>query len=128
MIKEEKILRNKFGSENHFTVPDGYFDNFAEQLERQLPEQEPRVVTVSLWSRLPLRKVAAAVGAVACLALGALYVVQRTAHNAPKVAHAEAPKHTEETSGTTDYASYDAMLDYTMTDNQEIYASLLAEN
>lgn len=128
MIKEEKILRNKWGKENHFTVPDGYFDSFAEQMERQLPEQEPCVVTVSLWSRLPLRKMAAAVAAVACLASGALYVVQRTAHSAPKVAHAEAPKTTEEVPGSADCSSYDAMFDYTMTDNQEIYASLLAEN
>ena len=128
MIKEEKILRNKWGRENHFTVPDGYFDSFAEQMERQLPELEPRVVTVSMWRRLPLRKMAAAVAAVACLASGTVYVVQRTAHSAPKVAHAEPQNTTEEVPGSADYSSYDAMFDYTMTDNQEIYASLLAEN
>ena len=32
MLKEEKILKDKLGTANHFTVPEGYFDSFAEKL------------------------------------------------------------------------------------------------
>ena len=32
MLKEEKILKDKFGTANHFTVPEGYFESFAEKL------------------------------------------------------------------------------------------------
>ena len=128
MMKEEQILKERFGTENHFSVPDNYFDTFADRLMQQLPEQEVPVVRISLWQRLPLRKIAAVVGAVVCMATGTLYVVQRTSH-APHVqvaAHVENHEEPEETANSTEYGTIDEMLDYTMTDNQEIYASLMA--
>ena len=42
MLKEEKILKDKFGTANHFTVPEGYFDSFAEKLMESLPAQNLR--------------------------------------------------------------------------------------
>lgn len=130
MIKEEQILKEKFGAENHFTVPDGYFDTFADRLMQQLPEQQVPVVRISLWQRLPLRKIAAAVAGVACMATGTLYVVQRTASHAPhaQVAHVESHEEGDEAVASTEYGTIDEMFDYTMTDNQEIYASLMAGN
>lgn len=129
MMKEEQILRERFGVENHFTVPDGYFDTFADQLMQQLPEREVPLVRLSPWRRLPLRRIAAAAAVVACMAMGALYVTQRpsgTAHE--QVAKTENHEAADETVGTTEYGTIDEMLDYTMTDNQEIYASLMAGN
>lgn len=129
MIKEEQKLINKFGTENHFTVPEGYFDTFADQLMQQLPEQQARVVRISLWHRLPLRKIAAVIGVVACMATGTLYVMQHTSHaGVEQVAHAESSENIEHSSTSGDYGTFDEMVDYTMTDNQDIYASLLAEN
>lgn len=126
-MKEEQILKERFGTENHFSVPDNYFDTFADRLMQQLPEQEVPVVRISLWQRLPLRKIAAVVGAVVCMATGTLYVVQRTSH-APHVlvTHVENHEEPEEAANFTEYGTIDEMLDYTMTDNQEIYASLMA--
>lgn len=37
--RREKI-NDIFGKENHFKVPEGYFDNFAEQMMAKIPEQE----------------------------------------------------------------------------------------
>lgn len=129
MMKEEQILRERFGAENHFTVPDGYFDTFADQLMQQLPEHEVPLVRLSLWHRLPLRRIAAAAAVVACMAMGALYVAQRPSDAAhEQVAKTESHEAADETIGTTEYGTIDEMLDYTMTDNQEIYASLMAGN
>ena len=40
MINEEKKINDIFGKENHFKVPEGYFDNFAEQMMARIPMQE----------------------------------------------------------------------------------------
>ncbi len=131
MIKEEQILKERFGTENHFSVPDNYFDTFADRLMQQLPEQEVPVVRISLWHRLPLRKIAAVVGVVACMATGTLYIAERTASShAPhaQVAHVENHEEGDEAATSTEYGTIDEMFDYTMTDNQEIYASLMAGN
>ncbi len=126
MIKEEQILKERFGTENHFTVPDNYFDTFADRLMMQLPEQETPVVRLSLWHRLPLRKIAAAVAVVTAMATGTLYVVQRTSHTPHvQVVHVE-KSHEDVEDASSEYGTIDEMFDYTMTDNQEIYASLMA--
>lgn len=73
MLKEEKILKDKFGTANHFTVPEGYFDSFAEKLMESLPAPEPQVIEMraaSWWSRLPLRKIAVAASVVAVVGFG----------------------------------------------------------
>ena len=66
MKKEEKILIDKFGKANHFSVPEGYFESFTDQMMDLLPESEARVIEMrpaTWWNRLPIKKVAAAVGA-----------------------------------------------------------------
>ena len=40
MKKEETDLLKRCGTENPFTVPEGYFANFTEQLMDKLPERE----------------------------------------------------------------------------------------
>ena len=44
MKKEEKILIDKFGKANHFSVPEGYFESFTDQMMDLLPESEARVI------------------------------------------------------------------------------------
>ena len=48
MNNEDKYLADKFGRENHFHVPDGYFDHFSSRLMERLAEQttEGDVITV----------------------------------------------------------------------------------
>ena len=82
MLKEEKILKDKFGTANHFTVPEGYFDSFAEKLMESLPAPEPQVIEMqaaSWWSRLPLRKIAVAASVVAVVGFGSLFFTHQQA-------------------------------------------------
>ena len=88
MMNEEKKINDIFGKENHFKVPEGYFDNFAEQMMAKIPMQEfdspeetdkdcqenkAKFVHLSLWRRLPLRKIAAVLAVTAMLGGGVLY-------------------------------------------------------
>ena len=51
-MNEEKYIEEQVGRRNPFTVPEGYFDTFADQLMASLPERQPR--TKYVWLR-PLR-------------------------------------------------------------------------
>ena len=143
MMNEEKKINDIFGKENHFKVPEGYFDNFAEQMMAKIPVQEiesPEVtdknrqenkakfVHLSLWRRLPLRKIAAVLAVTAMLGGGVLYQLQQSEKKHHAMAHNEAPA--TESSHVTDGddAAFEQMADYTMMDNETIYASLIAEN
>ena len=60
MKKEEKILIDKFGKANHFSVPEGYFESFTDQMMDLLQESEARVIEMrpaTWWNRLPIKKV-----------------------------------------------------------------------
>ena len=65
-MNEEKYIEEQVGRRNPFTVPEGYFDTFADQLMASLPERQPR--TKYVWLR-PLRYAAAVV---CVLAMGAM--------------------------------------------------------
>ena len=104
MTREENILKERFGKENPFKVPDGYFDHLTERIMENLPEQEVRVIDIrsrqTLWQKLPLRK-------------------------SKVVAHA---KQHEQKAVSSEDAAFNEMADYAMIDNETIYASLIAEN
>jgi len=54
MKEEDEILR-KCGNGNPFTVPEGYFDHFRENVMQQLPEKEARTFKkqhITVWSRV----------------------------------------------------------------------------
>ncbi len=53
MEKEDRILR-KVGTKNPFTVPEGYFENFTQDLMSKLPEKEALlpVSEPTLWQRV----------------------------------------------------------------------------
>lgn len=127
-MREEKILKDKFGKVNTFTVPDGYFDSFAERLMENLPETESHVIHMqaqSWWQKMPLRKMAAVVGGVVVLSCGALGF--SLAHQGDHESYAASVHHTE-VSGNSSEGTFEQMADYTMMDNETIYASLVAEN
>ena len=130
-MKEEKILKEKFGKANPFTVPEGYFDSFADKLMGQLPEPEARIIEMhaeSWWHKMPLRKIAAAAAVVAVVGGGAFFAIHsETGNHAPMASNMH--QHSEKGESTSSsYGSFDEMADYTMMDNQDIYASLVAEN
>lgn len=53
MKKEETDLLKRCGTENPFTVPEGYFERFTEQLMEKLPEREAQPAPkLTLWTRV----------------------------------------------------------------------------
>lgn len=128
MTREENILKERFGKENPFKVPDGYFDHLTEKIMENLPEQEIRVIDIrsrqTLWQKLPLRKIAAAVAVVALLGGGSFWALQHEG-DSKMVAHA---KQHEQKAVSSEDAAFNEMADYAMIDNETIYASLIAEN
>ena len=128
MTREENILKERFGKENPFKVPDGYFDHLTERIMENLPEQEIRVIDIrsrqTLWQKLPLRKIAAAVAVVALLGGGSFWALQHEG-NSKVVAHV---KQHEQKAVASEEAAFNEMADYAMIDNETIYASLMTEN
>ena len=52
-MKEDMNLKNKFGTENHFTVPEDYFKNLVPNIMEQLPEvEENPAPPIRLWDRV----------------------------------------------------------------------------
>lgn len=128
MTREENILKERFGKENPFKVPDGYFDHLTERIMENLPEQEIRVIDIrsrqTLWQKLPLRKIAAAVGIIALLGGGSFWALQHDGDN-KIVGHV---KKSEQKAVASEEAAFNEMADYAMIDNETIYASLMTEN
>ena len=53
MKRNDLELQKKYGKKNPFTVPEGYFDHFAEELMNQLPEKETTPLPqIKLWDRV----------------------------------------------------------------------------
>lgn len=52
-MKEDMNLKQKFGTENHFTVPENYFKNLVPTIMEQLPEVEKKQLPpVRLWDKV----------------------------------------------------------------------------
>nr|WP_293466158.1 hypothetical protein [Prevotella sp.] len=143
MMNEEKKINDIFGKENHFKVPEGYFDNFAEQMMAKIPVQEidsleepgkellenkAKLVHLSLWRRLPLRKIAAVLAVTAMLGGGVLYQLQQSEKKHHALAHKETPAIESSHVTDGDDVAFEQMADYTMMDSQDFYAQLVAEN
>ena len=114
-MNEEKYIEEKVGRRNPFTVPEGYFDTFADQLMASLPERQPRAKRVWL---LPMRYAAAVV---CVLAMGAMAWF---ALSPSSDVHQPIQAETIEVSND---AAFDAAADYAMIDNYDIYACLSEE-
>ena len=128
MTREENILKERVGKQNPFKVPDGYFEHLTERIMENLPEQEVPVIDIrsrqTLWQKMPLRKIAAAIAVAALLGGGTFWALQ---HEGDSKMLAHAKKHEQKTVSSDD-AAFNEMADYAMIDNEAIYASLMAEN
>lgn len=122
MDKDERYIEEHLGRENPFRVPDHYFEDFAKQLEMQLPEQ-PKEATASVvalhprkpwWHRPALLWSAGSVSA-ACLALFFLHLGNGKMTPQPATASSQ---HVQ----TSTWSGFDQMADYTMTDTNDMYA------
>ena len=117
-MSDEDILRQQFGNKRPFRVPEGFFDNFAEQMMQQLPEAQTVEMTIEksrkgVWARL--RPMAIAASAALLMAVGATMLWN---NNSEEKAAALAAYPT--TQQSQDY-TIDQMADYAMLDNQDFY-------
>lgn len=119
MIKEEKYLVDRFGKKQPFSVPEGYFDQFASQFMENLPEREEEAVVVRLdshsrWSRL--RHWAAAACLAVALAGAGMWAFQGESSKATGAAD------TDQFASSNYNTAIDQAADYAMMDNGDIYA------
>lgn len=144
MINEEKKIIEIFGKKRPFGVPEGYFDSLTEQVMSQIPTTETevaaedceatgkvrhQVVALHIWQRLPLRKIAAAVGVAVLLGGGIHFGLQWSDHQAGQMAQKSHQAAAESVNAAySEDATFDQVADYTMMDSQDFYAQLVAEN
>ncbi|MBQ9357275.1 MAG: hypothetical protein IJT98_08325 [Prevotella sp.] len=123
MTHEEEYLRQKIGSKNPFTVPEGYFEQLTSQVMQSLPGQK-QVRKATIKSLRPWLYAAACV----CVAAFTTAMLLGGGNG-----QGTAQQQTAATEQTQDYTIYysdnyiEAEADYAMVDNQEIYSCLLAD-
>lgn len=122
--KEEKYIADTFGKKTPFSVPNGYFDDLNSRIMRSVGSTRvtsgviapatDTAMTVSLWSHY--RKVVIGVAASVCVgvfSLGAYLHISDTAKS--RQSQVDIAQQSE-------YSSFDAMVDYSMIDTQDMYA------
>ena len=119
-MMERNDYINKVAEQNSFSVPDGYFERFVPELMDKLPQ---RAFVTELRPRRRLMKIRI-VACAACIlagAVSALFYFNRTSLSG----------HTHVTGAGSQYVSSveteaydDAVADYAMIDNTDIYAYL----
>lgn len=97
-----------------FTVPEGYFDSFADRMMASLPEKEARRVAVSPWWHR-YRYALATAACICGLVFGVSVFVNK--QRADRMVASSVQSATSE-------VTFDEMADYAMYDNGDIYASL----
>lgn len=114
-----KFINDKFGKQQPFKVPEGYFENFAEQLMANLPEQKnASVVEMKSSSIKKLRPLAVAAASIA-IAVSAITIYFHNHESQPAtIAHSQQMK-------SVNTSSFDQMADYAMMDNEDVYAALI---
>ena len=126
MNYEEKELQARFGKENPFRVPEGYFDQLTDRVMAQLPEREQQAEQISLSDRHPKSRLVALrpwFYAAACTIAVVVMGVTFLSHDSAE----EQPLASTSTTTNTESQYIDDAADYVMLDNAEIYACL-AEN
>lgn len=123
MERNERNLRSRFGTENHFRVPEGYFEDLTGRIMGQLPVDTSKSAKVMSMPTTRVRyhwMVAIAASLLVAVSGGAVWL-----HEASKVKPSSmnwrsvAPA-TEVSSDIT----FNMAADYAMIDNEDIYASL----
>ena len=116
MNRDEKILKERFGNGNHFTVPEGYFEQFNARLMEHLPEREARIISMqpSRWVRWRPAMLAAACFSGVIFSIGIYRYASSQEQKTELMAQSDSQY----------YYDIDETADYLMLDNEDIYAML----
>ena len=122
----ELDLKKMVGNRNPFRVPDGYFEQFTEQVMQQLPAREQSIAPISAHPRARKVQMRPWLYAAACTALALMLGVSYYFMQSPATATDVAPMAaaTPATYVAPDNSYIDDVADYVMMDNAEIYACL----
>lgn len=120
-MNNEEYLKQRLGSpRNPFKVPDGYFDNFTQELMEKLPEKNA-ALTIRRKPVVRAWMYAAASVVVAVFTISAYFLFsQKDDAQAAQFADSQA-------SSVITESYVDDAVDYAMLDNHEIYAALYSE-
>lgn len=116
-MKEDMNLKHKFGTENHFTVPEDYFKNLVPTIMDKLPEKEGQETpTIRLWDKV---KPWIYMAAMFC---GLLFTIRAVVSNGTTLSG-------EETLGTEQFSELpdeyiDPVIDQMMVDDYTLYVYL----
>lgn len=119
-MEEEIRLRQRYGTEMPFKVPEGYFESITKRTMAALPEQEVKAVTIPLWKRW------SSMVAVAAAVCGVLFGVVVWMNRSMTVS-ADSSEALSANSVSASDGQIDEMADYLMLDDDDIY-SYIAEN
>ncbi len=111
-MNEEQYIEQRVGRRSPFSVPEGFFDSFADEMVRSLPERRPRVK--SFWLRPTFYAVAASLCG---LLIGAAVYLHQFESSQQTAVQTVAVQDQGD-------SSFDEAADYAMLDNQDIYACL----
>jgi len=112
MENEERYIKERFGQDNPFRVPEGYFDNLTIRVMNQLPERQAksRKVQLRIWFY-------AAACVIALAVMGGTFLFHHIESEQQQLSVTTEPTNTDNT-------YIDDVVDYAMIDNAEIYACL----
>jgi hypothetical protein len=114
-MKREDIIREKCDTENHFKVPDGYFDSLTDNIMDKLPERKAVVIDIRTHKSAMHKILVACSVAAACCA--AFFCIQFLTHTSLSDQGGTAQQNVEK----AHEKFVDDALDYSMIENHEIY-------
>ena len=126
MMNEEEYLKSKVGNRNPFTVPEGYFEQLAQQVMDRIPAVTQELKPAP--KKAIFRQLRPWLYAAACICVGVFTagVLFNSQNDNSKELQQMATLEQENINYYSDnYIDEEA--DYAMFDNQEIYACLLAD-
>ena len=123
MMNEEEFLKSKMGTRNPFTVPEGYFDQLTAQVMQKINVEEEKKAKKTKPAIMRTLRPLLYAAACSCIALFGVAIYQHLNHEATE---AQELQSNIVVTGYSD--SYiEECADYAMLDNDDIYASLLAD-
>lgn len=118
MNQEDKVLTQKYGKDNPFVVPQGYFDSITSVMMDKIPEESKPTVVMrpALWMRFRLVLLGAA-----SLFVAAFSIIFYLNQQEDKRQQSNQVS-TEELMSSAAYTDIDLTADYAMLDNEDIYS------
>jgi hypothetical protein len=123
MMNEEEFLKSKMGTRNPFVVPEGYFDQLTAQVMQKINAEEEKKAKKAKPTILRTLRPLLYAAACSCIALFGVATYQHLNQEASEA------KDLQSNIVVTDYSDsyFEECADYAMLDNDDIYASLLAD-